>query len=177
MKKRYYNEATKEWYTEGQSITRQITNGMFAGVPSVERLTEWGFTEYIVPEPTPEEQLSRAKAAIIKEIERYDKSNNVNEFTFHNVPMWLDKATRDGLYLRLLAEQAAEKVNTTLWLGTQSFEIPIASAFQLLYAIEVYASACYDRTAAHKAAVEAMTSIENVEEYDYTEGYPAKLVF
>lgn len=177
MKKRYYNETTKEWYTEGKSITRRITNGLFAGVPSVERLTEWGFVEYVPPTPTPEEQLSRAKAAIIKEIERYDKSSAVNEFTFHNVPMWLDKATRDGLYLRLLAEQAAEKVNTTLWLGTQSFEIPIASAFQLLYAIEVYASACYDRTAAHKAAVEAMTSIENVEEYDYTEGYPAKLVF
>lgn len=171
MKKRYYNNTTKEWYTEGQSITRRIPNGVFAGVPTVEQLTEWGFTEYVEPTPpvpTPEQLLERAKAEKIAALESYDQSSNVNEFTFHDVPMWLDKATRDGLHLRLLAEQAAGKESTTLWFGTMSFEIPIANAFQLLYAIEVYASACYDRTAAHKAAIEALDNIEDVTSYDYT---------
>lgn len=175
--KRYYNSTTQEWYNEGKSITRRIENGVFAGVPSEEQLTEWGFTEYVAPEPTPEQLLATAKESKIREVEMYDTSSSVNEFTFHSVPMWLDKATRDGLHLRLLAEQAAGKESTTLWFGTMSFEIPVANAFQLLYAIEVYASACYDRTAAHKAAIEALASVEDVEGYDYTIDYPEKLNF
>lgn len=166
--KRYYNDTTKEWYNEGQSMTRRIPNGVFVGVPTEEQLTEWGFVEYVAPTPTPEELLRRAKDEKISELEAYDTSSAVNEFTFHDVPMWLDKATRDGLHLRLLAERAAGKENTTLWFGTMSFEIPITNAFQLLYAIEVYASACYDRTAAHKAAIEALDNIEDVTSYDYT---------
>lgn len=175
--KRYYNDTTHEWYNEGQSMTRRIPNGVFAGVPTEEQLTEWGFEEYVAPTPTPVQLLERAREDKIAALESYDQSSSVNEFTFHSVPMWLDKATRDGLHLRLLAEQAAGKESTTLWFGTQSFEIPIANAFQLLYAIEVYASACYDRTAAHKAAIEALTSVEDVEGYDYTSGYPEKLNF
>lgn len=173
--KTYYNSTTEEWYNEGQSITRRIENGVFMGIPTVEQLTEWGFTEYVEPTPTAEQLLTKAKIEKIKQIEAYDKSDSVNEFYYNEIPMWLDKATRDGLHLRLLAEQAAGKENTTLWFETQSFEIPIANAFQLLYAIEVYASACYDKTAAHKAAVEALGSVEAVNAYDYTIGYPEKL--
>lgn len=127
--------------------------------------------------PTPTRTIEQAKEQKISQIEDYDQSSAVNEFTFHSVPMWLDKATRDGLHLRLLAEQTMGKENTTLWFGTQSFEIPIANAFQLLYTIEIYASACYDRTAAHKAAIEGLSSIEAVDNYDYTTGYPTKLEF
>jgi len=119
--------------------------------------------------------LEQAKEEKLSEIEAYDQSSSVNEFTYYGVSMWLDKATRDGLHLRLLAEQAAGKTTTTLWFGTQSFSIGITDAFQLLYAIEVYASACYDRTASHKAAVEALESVANVDAYDYTTGYPTKL--
>lgn len=175
--KTYYNSTTEEWYYEGQSMTRKIENGLFAGIPTVEQLTEWGFTEYVEPTPTAEQLLIKAKTEKIKQIEAYDKSDAVNEFFYNEIPMWLDKATRDGLHLRLLAEQTMGKENTTLWFGTQSFEIPMSNAFQLLYAIEVYASACYDRTAAHKAAIGALTSVEDVEAYDYTEGYPEKLNF
>lgn len=50
--KRYYNETTQEWYNEGTSITRYLSNGsLFAGIPSVEQLTEWGFVEYVPPAP------------------------------------------------------------------------------------------------------------------------------
>lgn len=173
--KTYYNSTTEEWYYEGQSMTRKIENGLFSGIPTVEQLTEWGFTEYVEPAPTAEQLLRKVKIEKINQIEAYDKSDAVNEFFYNEIPMWLDKATRDGLHLRLLAEQAAGKESTTLWFGTMSFEIPITNAFQLLYAIEVYASACYDRTAAHKAAIEALDNIEDVTSYDYTQGYPEKL--
>ena len=34
--KRYYNSDTNEWYTEGNSITKNISNGVFSGIPNVE---------------------------------------------------------------------------------------------------------------------------------------------
>ena len=74
MKKRYYNSTTKEWYTEGNSLTRRVDNGVFSGIPSVEQLTAWGFVEYIEPEPTPQQLLDRAKQEKIAELEIYDNS-------------------------------------------------------------------------------------------------------
>ena len=47
----------------------------------------------------------------------------------------------------------------------------------MLYALEVYASACYDRTQAHLAAIDALETIEEIESYDYRVGYPEKLKF
>jgi hypothetical protein len=50
-------------------------------------------------------------------------------------------------------------------------------AMQMLLAIEVYASECYDNTQRHIAAVDVLESIEEVESYDYRVGYPNKLEF
>lgn len=121
--------------------------------------------------------LELAKQMVVARITAYDKSEAVNQFTYGGVPMWLDKATRAGLQLRLSAEAAASHENTTLWLDTQSFTLPVASAQQMLVALELYASACFDRTESHKAAVKAKRSVNTVLSYDYTADYPEKLAF
>ena len=113
----------------------------------------------------------------IRQIEDYDKSSAVNGFTYQGVPMWLDKNTRAGLKLRFEAEEAAGDENTTLWYGTQSFTMPIASAKAMLNAIEVYASKCYDKTQEHKATVNAMRKADRVIAFDVTAGYPEKINF
>ena len=177
MKKRYYNETTKEWYTEGKSNTRRITNGLFAGVPSVERLTEWGFVEYVPPTPRPEEQLSRAKAAIIKEIERYDKSSAVNEFYLGGHPMWLTREERTQIGESIAAYEDDGKSQMIKYFNGVPYTFPLTKWKYMLNKLIVYASEALNVTEAHKAAVEAMTSIEYVEGYDYTTDYPAKLVF
>ena len=43
--------------------------------------------------------------------------------------------------------------------------------------LELYASACFDKTAEHKANVLALDDIEDILSYDYTVGYPSKLHF
>ena len=50
-------------------------------------------------------------------------------------------------------------------------------AAEILAAVEVYASDCYDVTENHKAAVEALTDAASVEAYDYASGYPNQLTF
>jgi hypothetical protein len=48
---------------------------------------------------------------------------------------------------------------------------------QMLYAIEIYASECYDNTQLHLANVETLSTLDSILEYDYTTGYPEKLRF
>jgi hypothetical protein len=120
--------------------------------------------------------LDKMKELKEDEINEYDKSSNINSFTYHGVDMWLDKATRNGLIMRLNAEKAVGKAETTLWFDMMNFTLSIDDALQLLTLLEVYASACYDNTARHIAAVKALNDVEDVFNYDYTVGYPQKIV-
>ena len=47
----------------------------------------------------------------------------------------------------------------------------------MLSALELYALECYNVTAAHKANVMALESVDDVVAYDYESGYPDKLNF
>lgn len=143
--------------------------------PSEQMIFADGWEIYVAPvyEPTLEE----IKANKVEEILAYDSSEAVNEFSMGGLPIWLDKATRAGLLLRFEAESKVGRETTILWYGGQSFTLPLAQAQQILIALELYASECYDRTQAHIAEVQKMESKEAVESYDYTTGYPAKLAF
>lgn len=143
--------------------------------PTEEMILANGWEEYITPiyEPTIEDY-RRDK---IREITRYDSSDDVNIFYIQGLPVWLDKATRAGLKLRFEAELAMKEENTTLWYGNQSFTLQLNMAIQMLYAIEVYASKCYDNTQKHLANVDKLETLEEIIEYDYHTGYPEKLNF
>lgn len=142
--------------------------------PTEEMILADGWVEYEEPKV---DELVLAKQKATRAIERYDSSSEVNIFYMQGQPMWLDKATRAGLMLRFQSEQAIGREMTSLWYSGQMYELPLAMAFQMLYALEVYASACYDNTQRHLAAVNGLQSIEEVEGYDYTIGYPTKLEF
>lgn len=118
-----------------------------------------------------------AKEKKLAEIAAYDGSSSVNGFFINGIEVWLDKDTRAGLKLRFEAEIATGKTETTLWYKGMQFPLPLNLAMQMLYAIEVYASACYDNTQSHYAAVKNLYSVEEVNAYDYTVGYPEKLSF
>lgn len=145
--------------------------------PTEEILFADGWVEYVIPEPTAEELLQRARQRKVREIERYDSSNEVNQFFVSEIPVWLDKATRAGLLLRFQAEKAQGLIFTALWYNGVQFPLSVDNAIAMLYAIELYASACYDNTQRHLAAVNALTTIEEIEAYDYKVGYPQQLNF
>ena len=175
--KRYYNPTTKEWYTEGNSITKNISNGVFSGIPSVEQLQAWGFEEYIEPTPTPEELLARAKANKIAKLEAYDSSDAVNSFTIDGNPMWLTVDERQQIATQISANEAVGRTEMTRWFGGQSFTFPLTSWKQMLVALEVYAGDALNVTEGHRAAINALTSVSNVEAYQFEQGYPEKLSF
>lgn len=114
-----------------------------------------------------------SKVNILKEcIKAYDSSHCINEFTINGIPMWLDKDTRTGLQLRFEAEIAMGKTETTLWSNGQSFTLPLDKAMEMLKAIEVYASKCYNVTQEH---LHNIATLEDISNYDYRIGYPNKL--
>ena len=119
--------------------------------------------------------LARSKREFLKKIDAYDKSSAVNGFTLNGMVVWLDKATRIGLMNSTSITKAMGQPTTTFWLGESKMEVPCDTAIQLLSALEMYALECFNVTAAHKKAVSELNSIEEVEKYDITAGFPAQL--
>ena len=120
-------------------------------------------------------KLKQAKVDKIAEIAAYDTSSSVNGFILNGLLVWLDKATRVGLMNSTTIAKAAGQKTTTLWLGGMKLVVDCDKAIQLLSALEMYALECFNVTASHKAAVSELTTIEEVEAYDYKTGYPKQL--
>lgn len=127
-----------------------------------------------------EEELSSldyAKKQALKKINEYDVSDNVNSFFLNGTKVWLNKDTRVGLMNSLTIEKNSGKETSTLWFGNIKLDINTEAAIQMLSALELYALKCYNKTAEHKVNIENMTSVEDVVNYNFTEGYPDKLNF
>lgn len=119
--------------------------------------------------------VEEAKEKLVAEITAYDKSDKVNGFMLNGLLVWLDKATRVGLMNSTTIAKAAGQKTTTLWLGGAKLVVDCDKAIQLLSALEMYALECFNVTASHKASVSELTTIEEVEAYDYKAGYPKML--
>lgn len=119
--------------------------------------------------------LENAINAKLEEIIKYDISSAVNGFYYQGNEYWLDKATRVGLMnsTRILKESG--QTTTTLWFNDLCLTLPVDDVIDKLSALEQYALSCYNVTASHKIAVQALTTIDEVNEYDVTQGYPTKL--
>lgn len=102
----------------------------------------------------------------------YDNSAEVNSFYLNGKRVWLDKATRVGLFNILNIEKASNTETTILWFSNTSIEIQVDKAIALLTMVEKYAKQCYDNTQKHYIKINQLESIEDCLQYDITAGYP-----
>lgn len=119
--------------------------------------------------------LEKAKKEKLEAILAYDTSSDVNGFMLNGNKVWLDKETRVGLMNSTTIAKSVGQKTTTLWLGSMKLVVDCDKAIQLLSALEMYALDCFNVTASHKQAVSELTTIEEVEAYDYKIGYPKML--
>ena len=167
---------TKRWIKNGVFASDTIElNGCVVCNPTEDMLRQAGYEEYKEPVPTESEKLEQAKVEKIAEITAYDTSDKVNGFVLNGAVVWLDKATRVGLMNSTTIAKASGQETTTLWLGGMKLVVDCDKAIQLLSALEMYALECFNVTASHKQAVSELTTIEEVEAYDYKAGYPKTL--
>lgn len=164
-----------------------IKNGGFVTTnPTHEQILADGWVEYIAPpkpEPTAEELLARAKEAKKAEIEEYDKSPLVDGCYIikggQQMIYWADKSERDTLKgaVRDFITAGRETYRLDLREFGVSLTTPCEKLLEMLCALEVYAIDCFNNTTDHLYAVDAMTTVEEIESYDHTAGYPEKLTF
>lgn len=121
------------------------------------------------------ETLEKAKKAKLAAILAYDTSSDVNGFMLNGNKVWLDKETRVGLMNSTQITRDMGHDTTTLWFDGYKLEVKCDMAIMLLSTLEMYALECFNVTAAHKKAVSELTTIEEVEAYDYKTGYPKQL--
>lgn len=122
-----------------------------------------------------ENDIESWKALRIRQISGYDQTDRVNCFFLEGQPLWLDKGTRVGLVNSIAAEKRDGCVTTDLWFGNNMIQLQVDDAMAKLDQIELYAKNCYNVTAKHQAEIMQMESLEELQQYDITAGYPSFL--
>lgn len=137
----------------------------------------------LTPAPVHERTLAQAKQQKINEIDGYNTSDAVNSFNIvkdgETITDWFTPDIRANYRLSIESAETLEK--ETLTIPIQGIDepvvLPVQTAKVMLSQIHLYADACFLVTEAHKAAVEALETIESVDAYDYETGYPEKPTF
>lgn len=128
----------------------------------------------IIIEPT----LDDIKEIKKNEIHMYDNSSNVNNFTINDsINAWFTVAERNNYYASINAAKTVGLDTLSFFVGDVKLEIGTAMAESMLSQIQLYADACFIVTKQHKLNVDGLTTIEEVNNYDYTVGYPEQLNF
>ena len=112
------------------------------------------------------------KDILLKQVTLYDKSENVNSFVYKGNSFWLDKQQRSCM--KTVAESGLENIEVIL--GNNSAVLPASFINQFILDLEAYAYKCYVTTSKHQNAIKALQTVEEVLNYDYTTGYPDKII-
>lgn len=175
----------KKYIKDGKIKTRnQIVirkDGRQTINPTEEMILADGWVEYTTPvyEPTIEDY-RRDK---IREIERHDSSSEVNKCYINTagneLSYWANKSERSSL--KSAVNDCIIMNRNTYRLDLRdlglSVDIDCNKLLEMLSALEVYAIDCYNKTTDHIFNVNGLTTIEEIENYDYRKGYPEKLIF
>lgn len=121
--------------------------------------------------------LEQAKLRKKKEIEDYNISGNVDGFFLNGEKHWLTLDERKAAELSTKAHITLGHETTEQCLGGVFYTIPCEALIYMLAELEIYALECLNHAKRQEAEVLAMTSVEEVEAYDVTVGYPEMLRF
>ena len=128
--------------------------------------------------PTPPRTLEDAKTEMIEKIDEYDSSDNVNGFTVNGeIEGWFTPEERSNYKSSIDAAKLLGVETLSFFIGDNLLTLPTLMAEQMLAQIQLYADQCYIVTKEHKLAVENLSTIEEVDAFPYTVGYPQKLDF
>lgn len=151
--------------------------------PTEEMVIEDGWIKLTINEPTAEELLQQAKNNKIKELKQYDSSYKVNECTINYqnqiLHYWSDREERSVLKGVIKDFINVGKTEYRLDLRDLGISIwlPCEILLHMLEQLEIYAAECYNKTSDHIYNINALTSVEDINSYDFTVGYPDKLIF
>lgn len=178
----YVNNIKEEDFTKSKKLPRGKYLARFFESVEDGIVSCW---EHIIDHKPSSSDYTRLEALCIAQnkdwkrlaIKAYDVSDTVNGFLLNGQHAWLSKNDRASLRSLIQIQKEAGQTQTTLWYDETSFNLSCDDALAMLSALELYASQCYNRTAEHLAAVNALATVPEVQAYDYTTGYPQQLSF
>ena len=112
------------------------------------------------------------KPILRKKIELYDKSLAVNSFIYKGKQYWLDKQQRSCM--KTVAESGLENIEIVF--GDTTITLPSEFIKQFILQLEAYAYKCFVVTAKHYQNISELCNPEDIINYDYTTGYPEKII-
>ena len=111
------------------------------------------------------------KPILLKKIEQYDRSDEVNSFIYQGQKFWLDKQQRSCM--KTVAESGLQEIEIVI--GEHALVLPAEFVKQFILQLEAYAYKCYVITAKHLQSAQSLQTIEDIINYDYKAGYPEKI--
>ena len=177
--------------TDGKAVVKALNeivlnkDGSMVFNPTEEMVLADGWTEYVFkPREWPMEiQLQRVKDRKLRELERYDESEEVNDciivYQGKELHYWASKDERNDLKnaVRDCIAMGRETYRLDLRDKGISITLPCDLLLQMMAALEVYAVDCFNVTTDHEFAINACVTMDEVESYDFRRGYPEKLTF
>lgn len=125
-----------------------------------------------------ERTLESAKNDLIATIELYDKSTAVDSFIVNDsIRSWLTVEERLNYKQSVEAAKLLGEESLDFLLEGIVYNIAVHDAEMMLAMIQRYADKCFMVTAYHKETVKGMTSLTEVDSYDYMSFYPEPLKF
>lgn len=125
-----------------------------------------------------EQELQRAINRKILLIRERDNSSEVNNFKVNGIiDYWFTASERADFRNSIDAAKLVGKENLSLFIGNLPIEISTEQAERILASIQLYANACFMTTKQHIINVSNLESVEDVNNYDITTGYPEILNF
>ena len=144
--------------------------------------------------PDPGRTLEQAKSERLNLLTQYDNSEAVNSFSVkltadsideetgetikgQTITHWFTPTERSNHKNTLDSLEVLNLPSVDVPLGGQTVTLPLQLAKVALARIQLYADQCYSVTQAHKTAVNALETIAEVDNYDFTANYPERLMF
>lgn len=167
------NDSVDNWY----EITDEMRGVYLAELERWKREQEEAETPEDIPEEEPTSMLDLYKENKLKQLVEYDNSIKVNGFFVGEQLTWIDRDTRNTYKASIEAAELLGETSIIVPILGMILNIPIEKGKIALAKIQRYADACAIVTARHKMAISQLTSEEDVMGYDFTAGYPEKIVF
>lgn len=118
------------------------------------------------------------KEAKIAELTEYDNSDAVNDFIVNDtIHAWFTPEERSNYKSSVESAKLLGVDELSLYIGENLFTIPTQQAELMLAQIQLYADNCFMVTKTHKINIENLDTVEAVQNYDFTQGYPEKINF
>lgn len=117
------------------------------------------------------------KQNLLRRIEEYGDSDEVNCFIINNEKVWIARDLRVSLKNKIQIEKESGYSETSIWLNDKQYNINVDIALDFLRQLELYAIQCFNNTQTLLSEAKQLTLRSEINNFDIKKGYPKILNF